>query len=60
MLADLAIYGTTAISFFVLVLGVFRTKSESEAVRHVGLGNIGAALYLLLLVCLFAYLNPKG
>ena len=60
MLAALAIYGTTAISFFVLVLGTLRTKSESEAVRHTGLGNIGAAIYLLLLACLIAYLNPTG
>jgi hypothetical protein len=58
MLVDLAIYGTTAISFFLLVLGTLRTKSESEIKRHVGLGNIGAAIYLLLLTCLVAYLNP--
>jgi hypothetical protein len=54
MFVDLAMYGTAAISFFLLLLGTFRCKSESEVIRHVGLGNIGAAIYLLLLVCLVA------
>lgn len=58
MFANLAIYFMSVASFFLLVLGTVRTKSESEIVRHVGLGNIGAAIYLLLMTCLIAYLNP--
>jgi VIT1/CCC1 family predicted Fe2+/Mn2+ transporter len=58
MFVNLAIYFMLVASFFLLVLGTVRAKSESEIVRHVGLGNIGAAIYLLLLTCLVAYLNP--
>lgn len=57
MFVNLAIYFTLVGSFFLLVLGLFRTKSENEGVRHIGLGNIGAALYFLLLTMLITYSN---
>ncbi|MDT7540584.1 MAG: hypothetical protein QOE33_488 [Acidobacteriota bacterium] len=58
MFVNLAIYFMLVASFFLLVLGTVRTESESEIVRHIGLGNIGAAIYILLMTCLVAYLNP--
>ena len=57
MLINLAIYFMLGGSFFVLVLGMLRTKSDEEKVRQVGLGNIGAAIYFLLLTMLVTYAN---
>ena len=58
MVVNLVIYFMLGGSFFLLVRGMLRAESKEQEVRQAGLGNIGAAIYFLLLTMLVIYVNP--